>query len=83
MTLNSLGECCTPINIQSDGLASAVQSVVMGDYEKSGNDTNIYHNILDSGAFIFKGSNGRWKVCTKYQCILLKSLIPILFYIKV
>ena len=79
MTLNYLGECCNQINIQSDGPASALQSNFMGDYEKSGNDTNIYQNIMDGSKFIFKDSDGLWGVCTKCQCILLKSLLPILF----
>ena len=82
MTLNYLGECCTQISIQSDGPASVGQQR-LGDYEKSGNDTNIYHNILSGVHFIFKTPNGRWMVCIKYRCILLESLIPILFYIKV
>lgn len=77
-----LGECCNQINIQSDG-PSSLWDTSFGDYEKNGNDSNVYHNMMGWTTFIFKSSDGLWTVCTKYQCILLKSLIPILFYINV
>ena len=65
MTPNNLGECCNHVNIQSDGAASEVQYHVMGDYEKIGNDSNVYKNIMVSGGrFLFQVSLGYWKVCT-------------------
>ena len=66
MTLNNLGECCNHVNIQSDGPASEAQYIYMGDYEKIGNDSNVYKNIMDGSRFLYKGSLGYWKVCTNY-----------------
>ena len=66
MTVNNLGECCNHVNIQSDGPASEVQHYEMGDYEKIGNDSNVYKNIMDSSIFLFKGSHGYWMVSTNY-----------------
>ena len=67
MTLNYLGECCNQVNIQSDGSASVYHDTRMGDYEKFGNDSNIYYNVMGNGQFIFKDPNdGLWMVCTKY-----------------
>ena len=63
MTVNNSGECCNHVNIQSDGLASYHR---MGDYELIGNNSNVYKNIMDSGSFLYKGSNGYWMVCTNY-----------------
>ena len=68
MTLNNLGECCNHVNIQSDGPASEVQKDIMGDYEKIGNDSNVFKNIMGSGEFLYKGPSGYWMVCTNYQC---------------
>ena len=66
MTLNNLDECCNHVNIQSDGPASEVQYHIMGDYEKIGNDSNVYKNIMDTDRFLYKGSFGYWMVCTNY-----------------
>ena len=67
-----LGECCKQVIIQSDGPASVDQFPGMGDYKQNGNDSTIYTNIMGSGQFLFKASNGLWMVCTKCQCSLLK-----------
>ena len=66
MTLNNLGECCNHVNIQSDGPASESQSDSMGDYEKIGNDSNVYKNIMGSDVFLYMASPGYWLVCTNY-----------------
>ena len=65
MTLNNLGECCNHVNIQSDGPASAHRWNSMGDYEKIGNDSNVYKNIMGSGPFLYF-RDGYWMVCTNY-----------------
>ena len=66
MTLNNLGECCNHVNIQSAGPALEVQWGSWGDYEKIGNDSNVYKNIMDTGRFLYTGSSGYWMVCTNY-----------------
>ena len=66
-----LGECCNQISIQSDGPASVHQHS-MSDYEKNGNDSNVYRNMMGSGNFIFKALDGHWMVCTNCQCSLLQ-----------
>ena len=66
MTLNNSGECCNHVNIQSDGPASETQFNFMGDYEKIGNDSNVYKNIMDSDTFLYQNSLGYWRVCTNY-----------------
>ena len=71
MTLTHLDECCNQVNIQSDGPASVHQSGFLGDYQKYGNDSNVYINILDSDKFLYRASSGRWKVRTNYQCSLM------------
>ena len=65
-----LGECCKQLHIQSDGPASVYHS--LGDYEQNGNDSTIYTNIMGTGEFLFKASDGLWMVCTKCQCSLFK-----------
>ena len=72
MTLTHLGECCNEVNIQSDGPASGDQDNHLGDYKKYGNDSNVYRNIMNSERFLFKASDGSWRVCTKYQCSLMQ-----------
>ena len=67
MTLNNLGECCNHVNIHSDGPASDVQPQFMGDYEKIGNNSNVYKNIINrDGFFLYKDPLGYWMVCTNY-----------------
>ena len=70
MTVNNLGECCNHVNIQSDGPASEFQYHFMGDYEKIGNDSNVYKNIMDTGRFLYK--DGYRMVCTNYYCSSLQ-----------
>ena len=72
MTLNHLGECCNQVIIQSDGPASVDWFWDMGDYEKVGNESNVYKNIMDSGGFLFMDSDRHWMVCTNCQCSLLQ-----------
>ena len=70
INLNNLGECCNHVNIQSDGPASVHKLSILGDYEKNGNDSNVYRNVMGSGEFLFKDSDGQWMVCTNCQCSL-------------
>ena len=73
--INHLGECCNHVNIQSDGPASEVQYKFMGDYEKIGNDSNVYKNIMYSDGFLYRYVHKSiifdnstyiyWRVCTK------------------
>ena len=38
---------------------------LIGDYEKNGNDINVYKNTMGNGRFLFKhAANGYWMVCT-------------------
>ena len=64
MILDNVGECCNEINIQSDGPASEERVLRLGDYEKYGNNSNVYKNIMDTGIFLYKNSRGYWMVCT-------------------
>ena len=41
----------------------------MGDYERDGNDRNVYKNMIGSGYFLKRASDGNperryWMVCT-------------------
>ena len=76
MTYNNLGQCCNYVNIQSDSPASEVQHYFMGDYEKIGNDSNVYKSVMDSGFFLHKSPSvdgvSRWMVCTNYLCSSLQ-----------
>ena len=76
MTLNHLGECCNQVNIQSDGLASVYQHTRLGDYIQYGNDSIVYKRIMDStGEYLYKHSDGHWRVCTNCQYSLLQNRV--------
>ena len=50
------------------------QGSTLGDYQKYGNDSNVYKNIMDNnGQFLYKYSDGHWRVCTNYQYSLLQN----------
>ena len=76
MTLNHLGECCNQVNIQSEGPAAVYRWNAMGDYEKYGNDSDVYKNIMgNDGSFLYKDLDGHWRVGTNCQYSLLQNLV--------
>ena len=69
--LNHLGECCNQVNIQNDGPKSGIGVWgSFGDYEKIGNGSTVYENIMVDGYFLYKDSDGDWVVRKNCQCTL-------------